>query len=226
MGGIINMYKPKSDCQIKNLAEIYQKYFGYRSTGFFVEVGGYDGDSFSNTAFLADLGWKGVYVEPIPQHCMLCQKRHEGNDVKVVNVAVGLEEGITPIYYGAALTTLDKNQAQRYSEMDWAKHIHFSETYCEQQKLSTVLENQNVPKDFDILVVDVEGKEEEVFKTFSLDEWNPKMLIVEIEDEHPSFQKYPEVIQSFKSLRAYIKSKGYVEVQRDMINTIYIKEEV
>ena len=57
-------------------------------------------------------------------------------------------------------------------------------------RLDTLMEKIEVPKGFDVLVVDVEGKEPEVFETFELDEWKPKMLIVELEDEHHSFQKY------------------------------------
>jgi hypothetical protein len=83
-----------------------------------------------------------------------------------------------------------------------------------------------VPKNFDILVVDVEGKESEIFKTFDLDEWRPKMMIVELEDEHPSFQKYPELIEEIRNLREFIESKKYVAEYRDAINTVYIAEEI
>jgi hypothetical protein len=82
------------------------------------------------------------------------------------------------------------------------------------------------PKNFDVLVVDVEGKESEVFKTFELDEWTPKMLIVELEDEHESFQKYPELIVEIKELRNFIQKKGYVEIYKDHINTVFVKNEI
>ena len=45
------------------------------------------------------------------------------------------------------------------------------------------MERLEVPKNFDLLVVDVEGKESEIFQTFELNEWKPKMIIVELEDE-------------------------------------------
>ena len=46
------------------------------SKGTFVEIGAYDGESFSNTSFLADLGWNGLYVEPVPKFAALCRARH------------------------------------------------------------------------------------------------------------------------------------------------------
>jgi hypothetical protein len=36
------MYNISAECQVENLNEIYTKYFGYPSKGFFVEVGAYD----------------------------------------------------------------------------------------------------------------------------------------------------------------------------------------
>jgi len=219
------MYTIPETCQINCLNDIYSKYFGYPSEGYFVEVGAYDGEFVSNTSCLADHGWGGLYIEPIYNHYQKCLKRHDKNDVTVANVAIGLEEGETTIYYGDTLTTLDQEQVQRYSEIDWAQHISFSETVCDQMRLDTLMEKVEVPKEFDVLVVDVEGKEAEVFETFELDEWKPKMIIVELEDEHPSFQKYPELLEKIRNLRKFLKDKGYVEIFKDHINTVLVREE-
>jgi FkbM family methyltransferase len=217
------MYDTVETCQIENLSEIYEQYFGYPSKGYFVEVGAYDGEFASNTSCLADHGWEGLYIEPIYDHYLKCMKRHDKNNVTVANVAIGLEEGEKTIYYGDTLTTLDEDQVNRYSEIDWARHIKFSETVCDQMRLDTLMEKIEVPKEFDVLVVDVEGKESEVFQTFDLSEWNPKMLIVELEDEHPSFQKYETLINDIKNLREYISDKGYVEIFKDHINTVFVR---
>ena len=93
-------------------------------------------------------------------------------------------------------------------------------------RLDTLMGKIEVPKEFDVLVVDVEGKEAEVFETFELDEWKPKMLIVELEDEHPSFQKYTDLISKIKNLRRYINRRGYVEIFKDEINTVFIREDL
>ena len=110
----------------KNLSDIYTKYFGYPSTGYFVEVGAYDGEFVSNTSCLADHGWGGLYIEPIDEYYQKCLNRHKNNDVTVANVAIGLEEGETTIYNGETLTTLDRDQMNRYRQIDWAQHISFS----------------------------------------------------------------------------------------------------
>lgn len=220
------MYNVSQTCQIKNLSEIYQKYFGYPSNGYFVEVGAYDGEFVSNTSCLADHGWKGLYIEPIQRHYSMCMQRHEKNDVIVANVAIGEEEGEKTIYYGDTLTTLDKDQVDRYGQIDWSQHIKFQETTCYQMRLDSLMEQHKVPKEFDVLVVDVEGKEYEVFQTFDLEIWRPKMMIIELEDEHPSFKKYDDLISKIKGLRNFILDKNYVEVFKDDINTIFVRKDL
>ncbi|MCX8505445.1 MAG: hypothetical protein ORN98_02375, partial [Alphaproteobacteria bacterium] len=59
-------YPMANDCQIKDLAKHYENLFGKKDKGVFVEIGAFDGQEVSNTAGLADLGWRGVYVEPVP----------------------------------------------------------------------------------------------------------------------------------------------------------------
>lgn len=59
------LYRPPINCQIPHCAAIFEELFGLKRDGFFVEAGAYDGESFSNTSFLADIGWRGVYVEPV-----------------------------------------------------------------------------------------------------------------------------------------------------------------
>ena len=42
-----NTYNVSNTCQIQDLNLIYEKYFGYSSNRFFVEIGAYDGETFS-----------------------------------------------------------------------------------------------------------------------------------------------------------------------------------
>ena len=216
------MYKIPSNCQVDNLNELYIEYFGYPSEGYFVEVGAYDGELFSNTACLADIGWKGLYIEPIYDHYLKCLKRHDHNDVTVANVAIGLDEGEKIIYRGDLLTTLDKDQLKRYSEIEWSKNYNFVEETCDQLRLDTLIEKIEVPKNFDILVVDVEGKESEVFETFDLLDWKPKMMIIELEDDHESFQIYPDYVNIIRRLRTQIIDSGYKEVSKNRWNTVFV----
>jgi FkbM family methyltransferase len=221
-----NAYDVSKTCQIQNLSSIYQKYFGYPYNGFFIEVGAYDGESFSNTSCLADCGWKGIYVEPISKFYSQCLERHKNNDVLVVQCSIGSEEKESDIYVCEGLTTSNEKLVEMYSEIDWSKDYVFYKDKCNQIRLETLLQNQQVNPEFDLLVVDVEGNEESVFNSFDLEYWSPKMLIVELIDEHHSFQKYSDHIESNKNLRSKILSYNYIEVYKDEINTIFVKKDL
>lgn len=209
-------------CQITNLASIYNSYFGNKK-GFFIEVGAFDGESFSNTSCLADSGWKGIYIEPVEKFYKKCAERHKNNNVKVINAAIGLENKIVDIYVGEALSSLDKNQVNAYNQISWSKGICFSSQKCRQITLESVL-TESSPNDIDLLVIDVEGKELEVLESFNLDKYRPKMIICEIEDEHDSFQPFPEITSRNKKVRALIGGNCYKEIYRDHINTIFLDE--
>jgi FkbM family methyltransferase len=216
-------YKLSPTCQIKDLDKIYYKYFGEISTGYFIEVGAFDGESVSNTSCLADCGWKGVYIEPVLEHYIQCNNRHICNDVIVANLSIGLDEGEQEIYCSGIVSTLDKTQSETISKMDIFNYPSFTKSKCYQMRFDTFLRKYQVPQNFDLLVIDVEGREEQIFASFDLEEWKPKMLIVELVDEHLEFQnKFRESVEQSKKLRSYINSKNYCEIYKDHINTVFI----
>ena len=93
-------FYPISDtCQVPKLSLIYEQYFGKRTDGTFVEVGAYDGEYVSNTSGLSDVGWTGLYFEPVPSFSEKCKARHANNkNVRVVNTAVGDHDGVVTIH--------------------------------------------------------------------------------------------------------------------------------
>lgn len=227
-------YKPNDTCQIKNLDQIYEKVFGQSTNGTFVEVGAYDGDWCSNTNFLADLGWKGLYIEPFDDSFKLCYNRHYyNNNTNVINCSIGSKEGEVTLYKSvssahpepwrfAYLSTTDLEQVELIPQIDWSHHIKFDEITCNQYTLQNVLIENNISKNFDILVVDVEGNEEDVLNSFSIEEWKPKMMIIELVDENSHYQKFSSIIEKNKNLRKKIITQGYKEIYKDDINTIFI----
>lgn len=218
------MYTLSSTCQIKNLDQIYTKYFGlFTNNRMFVEIGAYDGESVSNTSGLADAGWRGIYVEPVHEFYLKCLERHRNNNVIVSNISIGLEEGPQKIYSNGILSSLDSD----YAEIGITKfnYPNYKEEVCFQLRMDKFLENYNVPYDFDILVVDVEGKEHEVFYSLDLNKWKPKMLIIELVDDHEYFQDKSNVINEAKTLRSFIEMHNYNQIYRDDINTIFVRND-
>ena len=218
------MLNVSQSCQIKNLADIYDKYLKPLDGGVFVEIGAYDGESFSNTSCLADIGWRGVYVEPVEEFYNKCKKRHSHNNVTVLNNSVGSVEGEFQVYVAGCITTTKLSQLEMYRDVNWLKGRNQREEKCLQITLEQVLKTNSISPNFDLLVVDVEGSEVDVFNSFSLASWRPRMLIVELEDTHSTFLKYTEHREAHKVLRKAIIDTGYTEVYKDSINTVFVNK--
>lgn len=210
-------------CQIPILQHFYHLYLPNKGT--FVEVGAFDGDSYSNTSCLADIGWTGFYIEPVPKFAGMCLERHRQNDVKVFPIAIDDEIGQISLSLGGALSTASQRTSQAYSQIPWAQSVEFHDRInVEAVTLNEFLAFNKIQRKFELLVVDVEGLEERVFRSFHLDHWNPKMIIVELCDYHKSFEITPDLQSSARKVRDKILAADYMQVYGDYINSIFVSK--
>ncbi len=156
-----------------------------------------------------------------------CADRHRNNaSVRVLNCAIGETPGVVDVFVGGVLTTTRARQVEMYRQIDWAQGFHRGEqVQAKRLRLDTVLDEAEVAPGFDLLVVDVEGSETEVFDSFNLGQYRPRVMLVELEDAHESFQRFPEAIAASARLRARIVAAGYREHFRDAINTIFVRDQ-
>lgn len=154
-------------------------YFKGRQSGYFVEVGAYDGVIFSNTLHFEQLGWTGILVEPDPDNAASCRKfRPQSVTYQCAMVepeAVG-EITFYKITDGEVYSTTslsDSHRARLTSQgMSWREITVAART------LDSVLEEANPPK-VDFISIDVEGGELAVLRGFTIQRWKPHMVIVE-----------------------------------------------
>ena len=220
-----SFYSQQPTCQIPHLQHLFAKFFGERESGFYVEVGAYDGIFVSNTWGLAERGWDGLLIEPVPHLAELCRKNYVGHErVRVIQKAVGASASQVTLHLGDVFTTANTDLLAEYGDISWASgSITAEQVVVECQALDQVLSEENVPKEFDLLVVDVEGFETEVFAGFDLARWRPKMLIVELVDTHPNLSTTQ---RQDARLGRSLASSGYVIAHKDWINTVFVREDV
>lgn len=216
------IYKPNETCQITNLHWLYEKYFGLIDNGTFVEVGAFDGEYVSNTSFLADLGWYGHYIEPIPDYFNKCQIRHQPNtNTQVHNMAIGNKKDTVRINVSGALSSIDQVATEKFKNLDWAKNlITDDEIEVSQITLNQFLEDKKVDQAFEILSVDVEGYELNVLKGFDIDYWKPKMVIIELHDQN---HDYKEMWPKMNKIVRYMEKAEYRVIYKDFTNTVYVR---
>lgn len=217
-------YKPYSDCQIKCLDDIYTDLFEYKTHGFFVEIGAFDGQSFSNTCFLADIGWSGIYVEPVLKNYARCRVRHKNNNnINVIRKAIDSKTSRADIYLGEEYSTLCTETYQMLKCNDWSKNRFTNRTESVATwTLQQLLEHTSVKQGFDILVIDTEGSEWNILKKFDIKLWRPKAVIIELHENNPNYT-YMQTNQ--KNIIKYFQKNNYKSIYSDEINTIYIHTE-
>lgn len=212
------MHRVPLDCQIPRLSEIYAKYLPEK--GIFVEVGAYDGETYSNTCLLADDGWTFIYVEPIDSHYEKCRERHKDNNGAVIKALAG--DGTSKLIYEAGEWTTGLKSATEEVNKHWG--VRFAEPINIQSKtLNRILEGVSFEEKIDLLVVDTEGSELEILQHFDFEKYSPTMCIIEMHEQwHPVWHT-PEHIVWLKKLNDLMYSKGYLKIHTDQINTIFVK---
>ena len=218
-------YPVGSDCQVGGWDYLLELAFGRRQRGYFVEVGANDGVSHSNTYVLAELGWDGIYVEPVPDLAKLCRRNHRGHSVQVVEVAVSAP-GVDHLEVAVAgeLSSASPVIVDLYRTLPWARqHVTDRVVVVRAVTLDQILSDYSVPIEFDLLVVDVEGFEEEVFQGLDLQRFRPRVIVVELVDTHRDFSK---MVDSSLRIRSRIEDAGYVVQYKDAVNTVFFHQSI
>jgi FkbM family methyltransferase len=216
-------YNPPSSCQVRELSHLYSLTFGERKDGMAVEVGAFDGESYSNTSCLIDVGWSAVLLEPVPEFAERCRTRHRGNaKVRVLQVASGAASSEIVMSVAGALTSADAAQMSEYDNVKWSAHVVKDrfEITVPVRRLDDVLEECGVLPGFEVLVVDVEGYEAQVWDGFDLQRWRPMLMIWELSDTHPDL-----VLRRDDSIfiGEQIVAGGYRVIYKDLINTVFVR---
>jgi FkbM family methyltransferase len=193
-----------------------------------VEVGAFDGITWSNTSCLANRGWRGLYIEPVKSIFNQLVKNYEDKpNITCLNLAIDREAGETTIYDMGQLSTLNPNMVQVYQSIPWSQGCAQNPVtqLVTKDTLTHVLENHGIPSNFDVLVVDVEGYELAVLQSLDFSKFLPRVIIIELEDEHEDFSTRDDcakLMDNIKKCRELITQHGYRPVYKDKINTVYI----
>jgi FkbM family methyltransferase len=154
--------------------------------GFFVEAGGHDGYTQSNTYYLERFRkWRGILVEPMPE--MAAQARRNRPNTEVFQCALVSADHTgddVEMEFGDLLTTVQgvHDDDRRYVEgglvLGWRDHRR---ERVPARSLSDVLDISGSRK-VDLLSLDVEGYEDQVLRGLDLSRHAPAWILVEMHD--------------------------------------------
>lgn len=158
--------------------------------GFYVEAGGHDGYTQSNTYFLSRFrNWTGVLVEPTPTLYALCSaERPESTVVQAALVDLNEDGSTVTIRFGDLMSTVAGARGGRDEEQAWVSQglaTGWRDPYEAEvpgRALSSILDAVGAPE-VDLLTLDVEGFEAPALRGLDLTRHAPRWIAVEAHDE-------------------------------------------
>ena len=180
-----------------------------KGKGKLLEIGAYDGKSFSNTLALIELGWCATLVEPSPVVYPVLKELHKDNPlIDCHNVAIGTESGTFPFWdsNGDAVSSLYEEETKAWE----AQGVKFTKVDVPVITYQELIERSQW-KSFDFVNIDVEGDTLgfDILRMIPLD--RVRMVCIEavgsVRDE----------------TRKYLRSQGFEFLHQTAENLIMVK---
>ena len=179
---------------------LWNEIFSRQKQGFYVDIGGNDPVVNSNTYFLERQGWKGIAFDPLSRfekmwgelrnaqfHRVAISDKTEMRDFIEIVPKIGWEHALSGF-----------KEFVREEDVAIYQHLDYK---VETKPLSEFLDDS---QKVDILLVDVEGAEEMVFRGIDLARIAPRYIMVENVRE----------IGGQEGIRSTIKNQGYELIAR------------
>ena len=171
-------------------------FFHGQRIGVCVEVGGFDGETFSNTLSFEEQGWRAIIVEPMPHYARKIQARRPGATLFACAAGAAPGEARLVIAHGAEVlstTTAKPDHLDRIRKLG----SRMEEVTVPVRTMDTMLAEAGVAK-IDFVTIDVEGGELAVLAGFDLTRWQPRIVILENNDS-----KHCDMLQNVMLQRGY-----------------------
>ena len=191
------------------------EFFNHKRTGFFVDVGAYDGVYLSNSYTFEKMGWTGVCVEACREYYELCVANRPRSkcyhavclDRECAQVKFRAERG--GLFSGVNTDEAHANFCYREN------HIHFDGFRTVELPATTLdMLLSGYGGEIDLVSIDVEGAELAVLKGFNLDRFKPRVLLIEA-------NTFAHRIQ----LDTYLSDHGYRLARSKVVNHFYVRSE-
>jgi FkbM family methyltransferase len=193
---------------------VLKRIFLDQDEGFFVDVGAHHPTRFSNTYLLYCKGWRGINIEPFPGSMDLFNSMRP-RDINIEAAVGSPKANDCQINYvileETAYNYVINGNIEQHENYGKSKIVDTVKVPL--RTLDDILEeNARSFEKINLLNIDIEGEELEVFKGFSLKKYLPDIIIVEIKGfSFDSKQNYPVYL--------YLSDRGY-KVRSIFFNSI------
>ena len=186
--------------------------FKTKNDGYYVDIGAFDPEKYSNTKAFHKSGWRGVNVDMSPSKIGIFEYERP-NDINVIAPISDTNDELTVYIFSqrsvldtvsSALDTLSKEQADRWSELF---KLPYETKTMQAIRLDDLLKQVDAPSKIDFLNIDVEGAEMNVLRSISLDQYDIDVIAIEIHAEFDALadtEPYRHLAERGYSLKAWL----------------------
>lgn len=163
--------------------------------GFFIEIGAYDGVTFSNTYFFEKhRNWNGICIEPIPS---VFEKLSKNRACECINGAISHHQGFVEITHVDGPSEMLTGITNNYHN-DHEKRIEselnklggeINNLQVKSYKLADILAERNIKK-VDYCSIDVEGSELQVLNSINFHDVQFSVFSIENNYDDPKFEEF------------------------------------
>jgi len=193
--------------------QVIESYFEKGYIGNCIDIGAYDGITSSNTKYFEDNGWYCLCVEPNPgKYNELKKIRSNAINYAISNVNDDLKFEIVDLgnHHEDAISSLKIDHRLVKQHREYGYNLSFRSIIVEAITLDKCLKDFYKKDSIDFISIDTEGTELDVLKGFSIENWNPKLLVIENNFNEPFIGNY-------------LKQYDYSLQSRVGVNDFYVK---
>ena len=180
--------------------------FEGKQSGFFVDIGAFDGIHLSNSYFFEKHGWKGLCVEAHPKYFPLC-KKNRPQSICINGACVGASVKLASVIFLmdelGLLSGIDANKTPKLNERYAAQGMKLSGFKATEVPASTLNEIMDAhasdQSHIDFISIDTKGTELDILRDFDFKKYRVRCFVVEANGE----QYARELIQ-------FMQTKGFV----------------
>jgi FkbM family methyltransferase len=177
------------------------EFFGFRASGYFIEVGANDPKTLSQTWLLEKVGWRGILIEPLPDKSEILRRERPNSLVYPVAASSCEEAGEADFHVAADRSALVPNL--KTHDVNYSRRIRVKVV-----TMDSILEEVK-PERIDYMSIDTEGNELNVLKGFDLKTYRPSLMLIE------------DSVYTL-DVHDYVTSKGYRLIRRTADNNWYV----
>jgi FkbM family methyltransferase len=203
-----------SQHEIEKYIQRYLPPWKIYTPGHFLEIGAWDGELISQTAWLErQRGWSGICVDPFPRGfdrrtCQVCARAvsKDGLPREFVKVTIDRRNGGDVSYFSGF-----KENVTAHWELI-SQHCEYEIIHVPTITIPDLYKTYNLPRDIDFLSVDTEGSEVEIFDSIDFDIYHFGMIVFE----------HNEDLAARGHIGLLLVSAGYAHVESLRMDDIYV----